>query len=744
MSNFSSKILKQKKVIISICLLFSILTGATIPCVAHGTVIGSFMCGFGGYYGCGIYGMFKITSYGAGKVIDAGVKNVENGIIFAVFDTTIGTTGFLAVMAQSFLNGIISLPACVGGAVDTDLASATYGQTVPGCVGGYTIGSSYTHIDPGQSDYNVAVAAGWPMARDLANMLIVLGFVIIGIATALRIREYEAKKLLAPLIIVALLVNFSLLICGLFIDGSNIVTKYFLAGGGFGPSFLKTLATQANLYSSGLGQDPTNPLNVLGQVIGLIFYNIMATIIFFLYFFLFIFRYMALWILVILSPLAFVCYVFPFTKKFWGMWWENFFQWCIIGIPGGFFLWLADQTLSRSLPAAGNTNIINPAVYFVPGLLLIIGFMFALKASAMGASMAISALKKGGKATGMAALQLSGRTQAGQKSQEWLKNAGARIQEATGFAPEGHAPQQRAARTAEARKQVDAMRTGTAGDKSRYEALAKNGQGAMGAEAAAAAFEHGDHGRIWGNDVNAMHQRATFAESFGHERSDLEKKEYRLAGENKKKVADMMTTNPGMSAAEAKSRVNKTQLATNLKAGMSAGELGRIDHNDISGAVDPRNADFVEENFTPHMIDLLQTSTNKNLTGSMKAHAAEMRRRAAVAINGNETTRLNKLADAMDRLPGGSGAGGGGAGPRPAGGGGAGGGGGYTHRPAGGGTPPPNHYSTLGVNQNATPTEIKKAYRQATKTAHPDAGGSHEAFVKIQQAYDAIRKEKGF
>src|SRR3989344_2509560 len=37
---------------------------------------------------------------------------------------------------------------------------------------------------------NPVISAGWPVMRDLANMLIVLGFVVIGIATTLRIGEY--------------------------------------------------------------------------------------------------------------------------------------------------------------------------------------------------------------------------------------------------------------------------------------------------------------------------------------------------------------------------------------------------------------------------------------------------------------------------------------------------------------------------------------------------------------------------
>ena len=50
-----------------------------------------------------------------------------------------------------------------------------------------------------------------------------------------------------------------------------------------------------------------------------------------------------------------------------------------------------------------------------------------------------------------------------------------------------------------------------------------------------------------------------------------------------------------------------------------------------------------------------------------------------------------------------------------------------------------NHYSTLGVNSNATPQEIKKAYKKASMQHHPDRGGNSDEFVKIQAAYETLR-----
>lgn len=46
-----------------------------------------------------------------------------------------------------------------------------------------------------------------------------------------------------------------------------------------------------------------------------------------------------------------------------------------------------------------------------------------------------------------------------------------------------------------------------------------------------------------------------------------------------------------------------------------------------------------------------------------------------------------------------------------------------------------DHYATLGVNKNATPDEIKKAFRKLASQHHPDKGGDTATFQKIQEAY---------
>ncbi len=253
---------------------------------------------------------------------------------------------------------------------------------------------------------STAVITGWPIVRNLANMLVVLALIIISLATILRFEDYKAKKLLPSLIIAALLINFSLVLCGILIDGSNIAMKSFLAPEVIGDGLTDNNSGAVLKTSEQAIKDVFNSnINIIAFVmktIGAIFYNMASAIVLMLYLFLFLFRVFALWVLLILSPLAFACYPLPYTRKFFGMWWNNFLQWCIIGIAGGFFYYIASKLhnqLAIANPPLNQSDSITAGLadlfsFIVPGAFLVIGFLFSLQTSAMGASIAISGFRK--------------------------------------------------------------------------------------------------------------------------------------------------------------------------------------------------------------------------------------------------------------------------------------------------------------------------------------------------------------
>jgi len=250
---------------------------------------------------------------------------------------------------------------------------------------------------------NPFVNEGLKVTKDLTNILIVLGLVVIALATILRISSYQMKKTLPLFLAVALLVNFMPMFCGVAIDASNIVMNHFLKGGGLLTSgFVSTLSVGTS--KSWTKEDPAE---VFGQGTAILGFNIFGGLIFLLFAILFLFRYVALWMLIILSPLALFCIIFTHTKKMWNMWLSQFMQWCFIGIPIAFTIHLANIITVELVEKDGIEGVSGGALilgYLVPLTFLIIGFFMSLQIGAMGANIAISGSKK----LGTGGLRLSG------------------------------------------------------------------------------------------------------------------------------------------------------------------------------------------------------------------------------------------------------------------------------------------------------------------------------------------------
>ncbi len=49
----------------------------------------------------------------------------------------------------------------------------------------------------------------------------------------------------------------------------------------------------------------------------------------------------------------------------------------------------------------------------------------------------------------------------------------------------------------------------------------------------------------------------------------------------------------------------------------------------------------------------------------------------------------------------------------------------------------------IGVVANATPDEVKAAYRDKARDLHPDNGGSDVGMAELNAAYDEFKKQRG-
>jgi 16S rRNA (adenine1518-N6/adenine1519-N6)-dimethyltransferase len=278
---------------------------------------------------------------------------------------------------------------------------------------------------------NPFVQTGWSIVRDFANMFFILVLVVIGLATALRYKEYEAKKTLPLLILIALLINFTPVICGFVIDASNIAMNFFLSevGSGLG-SAIEKLGQSWDKYAEMIEQG-TKPTAVAGYGFTMAIFTFVTAFIYLIFALLFMVRYVALWTLVILSPIAFFCYILPATKKAWDTWWQQFIQWCIVGVIGAFFLYMAEimnsqfVDLSISAPVGLEGEPLNAITSFfpflVPIIFLIIGLFVTLSSSATGASFAISGAAKTSKFVGAKAFKAAKETKIGQKMEGWTR-----------------------------------------------------------------------------------------------------------------------------------------------------------------------------------------------------------------------------------------------------------------------------------------------------------------------------------
>ncbi len=191
-----------------------------------------------------------------------------------------------------------------------------------------------------------AIGVTWRILRDVGNIMLIFGFLAIGITTILNVDWYGGgKKMLPMLLIAAVFLNFSLFITEAVIDTGNLfATQFYTQINGGKPAGAKSfdLASVGNdgiankiMGQIGLqtlyGDVRTNPDVLKGGnswfvgFLGILLFIVTAFVMFSLAFIL-IARFVILIFLIILAPVGFAGLAVPKLAGTAKQWWDTLFE----------------------------------------------------------------------------------------------------------------------------------------------------------------------------------------------------------------------------------------------------------------------------------------------------------------------------------------------------------------------------------------------------------------------------------
>lgn len=274
---------------------------------------------------------------------------------------------------------------------------------------------------------NRLLDAGWTITRDVANLGFVIIIVVTGIATILRYTNYTYQKILPKLIAAAIIINFSLVIAGAFINFSHSLTEFFLepvSEGSFGwgdelaSSISGAFSPQKMILLKGMtteSQDQQEPktafIIALANLSFIITFMTIATITMFVLGIMLFIRYVYLTILLIISPMVWLFWAFPALSGQFSKWWKKFVQWVFFLPAVSFFFYLTLVSLQfleeNPIDLTGFVedgallSIINQGAQMaIVSALLLAGLIVAQSMSITGANLGIQWAKSAGKWAG--------------------------------------------------------------------------------------------------------------------------------------------------------------------------------------------------------------------------------------------------------------------------------------------------------------------------------------------------------
>ena len=188
-----------------------------------------------------------------------------------------------------------------------------------------------TRLDPNSAN-GKEVYGAWRSIRDIANVIFIALFMVVLFSqfTGFGLTNYSVKKMLPKLIMVSVLVNISFLLCQFAVDISNVlgyslnslfdslgsttsnIDSHFNDGASGWLNFLQGTILVGGIATAGSWL-PTFLLVLLSAAVSVFFGALVLGA-----------RQAGIFILIVLSPAAIVCYALPNSKKFFDRWLNTF------------------------------------------------------------------------------------------------------------------------------------------------------------------------------------------------------------------------------------------------------------------------------------------------------------------------------------------------------------------------------------------------------------------------------------
>ncbi|MBR5408920.1 hypothetical protein IK112_03215 [Candidatus Saccharibacteria bacterium] len=244
----------------------------------------------------------------------------------------------------------------------------------------------FLQVNVSAFDTSSGTFQGWQVFQGVANVLFVILFlfVIFSQVTGIGIDNYGIKRILPKLIVTAILINISYFICQLLVDASNILgaglegvfsgIKIDSASVSTGQSALTTAITGLIGTISVGGAVATAgmwaPALIVPLLLGLI--TILFSVAFM--FILLGVRQAGVIILVVVAPVAFVCYMLPNTKPIFDKW-KKMLEGLLMLYPICGALIGGSALASKILTSSSN----NFFMHLLAALLTVVPFFFVPK-----------------------------------------------------------------------------------------------------------------------------------------------------------------------------------------------------------------------------------------------------------------------------------------------------------------------------------------------------------------------------